>query len=62
MYNPSIHHLIASSDIYSKVHTDIGLLTIIPVTNIPQLNMLDHGTFEWVDGKILQLTTDHRPT
>lgn len=36
--------------LYSKVHTDIGLLTIIPVTTVPQLQMLHPDNFEWIDG------------
>jgi hypothetical protein len=35
---------------HSKVHTDIGLLTIIPVTTVPQLQMLHPDNFEWIDG------------
>ena len=36
--------------LYSKVHTDIGLLTIIPVTTVPQLQMLHPDNFEWING------------
>lgn len=39
-----------------KVHTDIGLLTIIPVTTVPQLQMLHPDNFEWIDAEPLSTT------
>ena len=40
-----------------KIHTDIGLLTLIPVTKVPQLQILDQLTFEWLH---IELVGDHR--
>eukprot|EP01088_Endostelium_zonatum_P009832 TRINITY_DN23152_c0_g1_i1.p1 TRINITY_DN23152_c0_g1~~TRINITY_DN23152_c0_g1_i1.p1 ORF type:complete len:388 (-),score=62.12 TRINITY_DN23152_c0_g1_i1:12-1175(-) len=40
-----------------KIHTDIGLLTLIPVTKVPQLQILDTLTFDWLH---VELAGDYR--
>jgi isopenicillin N synthase-like dioxygenase len=44
-YNDN-HPSVAEED-PCKIHTDIGYLTIIPVTDVPQLEFLDFESFDW---------------
>lgn len=52
------HYFGTSVDAACQVHTDIGLLTLIPVSTLPSLEVLDCDTYEWYNFEA-QLTNTH---